>query len=73
MCGGVDTHSLVHVAAVIDHNGGLLGIEEFEVTRAGYEKLLDWMRGHGEVMRVGIEGTGSYGVGSRPSSRGRQR
>ena len=32
VCGGVDTHSLVHVAAVVDHNGGLLGIEEFEVT-----------------------------------------
>ena len=32
VCGGVDTHSLVHVAAVVDHNGGLFGIEEFEVT-----------------------------------------
>jgi transposase len=62
VCGGVDTHSLVHVAAVVDHNGGLLGIEEFETTRAGYEKLLEWMRGLGEVIRVGVEGTGSYGV-----------
>jgi transposase len=62
VCGGVDTHSLVHVAAVVDHNGGLLGIEEFETARAGYEKLLDWMRGFGDVMRVGVEGTGSYGV-----------
>ena len=62
VCGGVDTHSLVHVAAVVDHNGGLLGIEEFETTRAGYEKLLGWMRGFGEVIRVGVEGTGSYGV-----------
>lgn len=62
VCGGVDTHSLVHVAAVVDANGGLLGVEEFEVARAGYEKLLDWLRGHGEVMRVGIEGTGSYGA-----------
>jgi transposase len=62
VCGGVDTHSLVHVAAVVDHNGGLLGIEEFETTRAGYEKLLDWLRGFGEVIGVGVEGTGSYGV-----------
>ena len=62
VCGGVDTHSLTHVAAVVDHNGGLLGIEEFEVTRAGYDKLLAWLHGHGEVMRVGVEGTGSYGV-----------
>src|SRR3954447_7335033 len=62
VCGGVDTHSLVHVAAVVDHNGGLLGVEEFVTTRAGYEKLLDWLRGFGEVIRVGVEGTGSYGV-----------
>src|SRR6476620_899909 len=62
VCGGVDTHSLVHVAAVVDHNGGLFGIEEFEVTRVGYEKLLDWLRGFGEVVRVGVVGSGSYGV-----------
>jgi transposase len=62
VCGGVDTHSLVHVAAVVDHNGGLLGVEEFEVTRAGYEKLLAWLCGFGELIRVGVEGTGSYGV-----------
>ena len=62
VCGGVDTHSLVHVAAVVDHNGGLLGVEEFEVTRAGYDKLLGWLRDHGQVIRVGVEGTGSYGA-----------
>jgi transposase len=63
VCGGVDTHSLIHVAAVVDANGGLLGVEEFEVSRAGYDKLLDWLRGHGQIIRVGIEGTGSYGAG----------
>ena len=62
VCGGVDTHSLVHVAAVVDHNGGLLAIEEFEVTRAGYAQLLEWMSGFGALIRVGVEGTGSYGV-----------
>ena len=49
VCGGVDTHSLVHVAAVVDHNGGLLAIQEFEVTRAGYAKLLEWMSGFGAL------------------------
>jgi transposase len=62
VCGGVDTHSLVHVAAAVDGVGGLLGVEEFEVSRAGYEKLLAWLRGFGELTRVGVEGTGSYGV-----------
>ncbi len=31
--GGVDTHADVHVAAAVDHNGGLLGIESFDADR----------------------------------------
>jgi transposase len=61
--GGVDTHLDVHVAAALDGIGGLLGVEEFETTPAGYEKLLDWLGGFGPVDRVGVEGTGSYGAG----------
>src|SRR4051794_11316509 len=61
--GGVDTHLDVHVAAALDSIGGLLGVEEFETTPAGYEKLLDWLGGFGPVDRVGVEGTGSYGAG----------
>ena len=62
VCGGIDTHLDVHVAAVVDPNGGLLGVEEFEVSGAGYEKLLRWLRSFGAVTRVGVEGTGSYGA-----------
>ena len=58
---GVDTHADVHVAAVIDHLGGVLGIEAFETTDAGYQRLVGWLRSHGEVAQVGVEGTGSYG------------
>jgi transposase len=61
--GGVDTHLDVHVAAVLDHRGGLLGVESFETTPAGYRCLLGWLRGYGEVDLVGVEGTGSYGAG----------
>ncbi len=61
--GGVDTHADVHVAAAIDHNGGLLGVESFGADRAGYEELLAWLVGFGPVIRVGVEGTGSWGVG----------
>src|SRR3990172_7095814 len=63
VCGGVDTHLDFHVAACLDHIGGLLGIESFETTEAGYRKLLDWLGGFGTVVRVGVEGTGSYGTG----------
>jgi transposase len=61
--GGVDTHADVHVAAAIDHNGGLLGIESFTADQAGYESLVGWLVGFGEVIRIGVEGTGSWGVG----------
>ncbi len=61
--GGVDTHADVHVAAAIDHNGGLLGVESFPADPAGYEELLGWLVGFGSVEQVGVEGTGSWGVG----------
>jgi len=61
--GGVDTHADVHVAAALDPIGGLLGVQEFPVTAAGYARLLEWLGGFGIVCLVGIEGTGSYGAG----------
>src|SRR5215467_12897267 len=61
--GGVDTHADVHVAAALDPVGGLLGVQEFAATPAGYARLLTWLGGFGTVCLVGIEGTGSYGAG----------
>ena len=61
--GGVDTHADVHVAAALDPVGGLLGVQEFPATPAGYACLLGWLGGFGTVSLVGIEGTGSYGAG----------
>jgi transposase len=61
--GGVDTHADVHVAAALDPIGGLLGVEEFPASPAGYARLLDWLGRFGTVCLVGIEGTGSYGAG----------
>jgi transposase len=61
--GGVDTHADVHVAAVVDRVGRVLGTEAFPATAAGYRAALAWMSAHGELARVGVEGTGSYGTG----------
>ena len=61
--GGVDTHLDVHVAAALDGVGALLGTEAFPTTPAGYQALLSWLESHGEVTKVGVEGTGSYGAG----------
>src|SRR5215471_17624843 len=61
--GGVDTHADVHVAAALDPIGGLLGVQEFPATPAGYAQLLGWLGGFGTVRLAGVEGTGSYGAG----------
>ncbi|MGH9177458.1 MAG: IS110 family transposase [Acidimicrobiales bacterium] len=61
--GGVDTHAELHVAAVIDEVGRVLGTESFEASTRGYGRLLAWMRSFGELADVGVEGTGSYGAG----------
>src|SRR6266498_3974133 len=61
--GGVDTHADTHVAAALDPIGGLLGVQEFPATTAGYAGLLSWLGGFGTVCLVSIEGTGSYGAG----------
>jgi transposase len=61
--GGVDTHADVHVAAAVDQVGRVLGTQAFPADAAGYAGALAWMRAHGELAKVGVEGTGSYGAG----------
>jgi transposase len=60
--GGVDTHQDVHVAAALDELGRVLGTQAFATTPAGYRPLLAWLRSHGHLGKVGVEGTGSYGA-----------
>ncbi|MFE7590759.1 IS110 family transposase [Kitasatospora sp. NPDC057512] len=60
--GGVDTHGLTHHAAVIDRLGRHLADQEFPATVAGYRDLLEWMRSHGALRAVGVEGSGAYGA-----------
>jgi transposase len=61
--GGVDTHAEMHVASVADQAGRILGTKDFPATAEGYATALAWMRGHGDLVKVGVEGTGSYGAG----------
>ncbi len=61
--GGVDTHEDVHVAAVIDATGRLLGTKAYPTTPIGLRGMLRWMTGQGTVAIVGVEGTGTYGLG----------
>jgi transposase len=61
--GGVDTHLDVHVAAAVNEFGAVLGTASFPTTATGYRQLLEWMSQFGQVVLVGVEGTGSYGAG----------
>jgi transposase len=58
----VDTHLDVNVAAALDGIGGLLGVEEFPTSPAGNRALVAWLKSLGTVVKVGVEGTGSYGA-----------
>lgn len=61
--GGIDTHKDTHVAALVDPLGGVLDTASFPNQSSGHKALLYWMRCHGPLGQVGVEGTGSYGAG----------
>lgn len=60
---GVDTHKDVNVAVALDGQGRKLGSTTVSTGADGHRILLTWAKGLGEVVAVGIEGTGSYGAG----------
>lgn len=60
---GVDTHSQLHHAAVLDQHGVLLGDKEFTTDLPGYQQLLEWASSYGIINAAGVECTGSYGAG----------
>jgi transposase len=61
----VDTHLDVHVAVAVDDLGRRLGELSVPTTANGYERLLRWAEAFGPVRCAGVEGTSSYGPGSR--------
>ena len=61
--GGVDTHKDLHVAAVVDEQDRVIETRSFTTTRQGYRQMLAWMRAFGDLQRMGVESTGSYGAG----------
>jgi transposase len=61
--GGVDTHADTHTVAALDELGRLLGHQQFPATSAGYSELDAWLTSLGQVVAIGMEGTGSYGAG----------
>ena len=60
---GIDTHGDVHVAAVLDERGRLLGTGSFPTTSRGHDRLRRWVASFGPVDAAGVEGTGAWGAG----------
>jgi transposase len=64
---GVDTHKDAHVAVLLDGLGGRLGELFIPATLAGFVQLLAFCLEHvgpaGRLQALGVEGTGSYGIG----------
>ena len=60
---GADTHAdTIHVAA-ITMTGTAVADREFPTTRTGYSAAIRFLTSLGQVERVGVEGTASYGAG----------
>ncbi|WP_418004486.1 IS110 family transposase [Mycobacterium sp. PDNC021] len=60
---GADTHAdTIHVAA-ITMTGAAVDDREFPTTRAGYSAAIGFLTSLGQVERIGVEGTASYGAG----------
>lgn len=47
----------------VDETGAVIETHAFSTTRAGCRALLRWMTRFGQLQRVGVEQTGSYGAG----------
>jgi transposase len=60
---GVDTHKDTHVAAALNLQGVVLGVETFPANPAGYRRLHRWLETFGPITVAGVEGTGTYGAG----------
>lgn len=61
--GGADTHKDSFHMAAIDGQGRRLGCKPYAASASGYREAIRWLRSLGELSEVGIECTGSYGVG----------
>src|SRR5215213_140185 len=60
---GVDTHADEHVVVALDDFGRRLGHKSVPSTEAGYAALVAWAEEFGTLLRAGVEGSGSFGVG----------
>jgi transposase len=61
---GIDTHKATLTACLIDEIGMAVAEATFPSDPAGFTAVLAWLRDHGGVERIGLEGSASYGAGA---------
>jgi transposase len=47
----------------VDEQDRVIGTRSFATARQGYRQMLAWMGAFGDLQRIGVESTGSYGAG----------
>ncbi|MDP9272408.1 MAG: transposase, partial [Chloroflexota bacterium] len=59
---GIDTHKATLAACLIDDVGLVLAEATFPNQPTGFGALLAWIREHGGIDRIGLEGSAGYGA-----------
>jgi len=67
--GRFNTHKQFHVAHAADELGRPLGSHRMPTSTAGYRGFVSWANGLGQLVIVGIEGSGHYGAALAPHLR----
>jgi transposase len=60
---GFDTHADTHHVAVVSMAGVKIADMRVPATPTGYRQARQFIASHGDLVRVGVEGTNSYGAG----------
>src|SRR5688572_7514326 len=58
----IDSHKATLAAGAVDELGQALAEATFSNSPAGFTALLAWLREHGRVERIGLEGSAGYGA-----------
>ena len=64
---GIDTHKATLAACAIDDAGGIVAEATFANDPAGFDRLLRWLTDLGDLRRIGLEGSASYGAAAARS------
>ena len=59
---GIDSHKATLAACLVDDVGQAVAERTFSNDPVGFEQLLGWLGEHGEISRVGLEGSAGYGA-----------